>query len=404
MTFIPDYPDDFNLGNRRILGQHRVREHLETVLKGDRLSHAYLFAGLAGVGKKALALAFAEAIQGIDHLSDFKGKAWSKKSSWITHPDIRLFFPVPSKVPSTEIRERQKLLAQDPYEIVDFGLRPSMSQEQSKNKQAFYSIDYYREEIRKAAFLKPNEGRRNIIIISNIEKMKKESANAFLKMLEEPADRILFILTTDKVDALLPTILSRCQVISFPPLSKLDVKEGLIRYDQLSEKEAEYMSNLTSGNYSLTRFYDLKQVNEQREAVVDFLRAAYSLDPTSILNIAQKWSQNYNIEGLLSVLDIIQSFIRDIAIYKATQNEHVVTNTDYVSVIKNFCKALANARLEDMLEVVEWSRSVIMRNIVPRMVITVLAIRFSFLMRGMEAEPSLHDEAAHIPALSAINK
>ncbi len=106
--------------------------------------------------------------------------------------------PVTTGYSVDDLRERLSYLAKDPYEVVDFSHRPSLENEQSsKNKQAFYPIGYFHEEIRPKAFLKPNEGQKTVIILTNIETMRKEAANAFLKILEEPAEDLIFLLTTN---------------------------------------------------------------------------------------------------------------------------------------------------------------------------------------------------------------
>jgi len=213
MTFLNE---DIEFGNRRIVGQEKAINQVERTFRSDRLSHAYLLSGPAGTGKTAFALAMAEIVNGVDHLTDMKGTARSKKSSWFKHPDIHLFLPLPSTVGGNEYQARLELLAKDPYEIVDFSLRPALGNDDStKNRRAFYSIDYYRDEIRPKTVLKPNEGKRTVIILTGIDTMRKESANAFLKLLEEPSENVMFILTATKSDQLLPTIVSRCQHIGW---------------------------------------------------------------------------------------------------------------------------------------------------------------------------------------------
>ncbi|MDZ7756090.1 AAA family ATPase [Rhodohalobacter sp.] len=189
------------------------------------------FPGPAGVGKTAFALALAEAINGIDHLSDMGEYKSSKKSSWFTHPDIHVFIPMPTSAKIEELRNRLELLSKDPYEIIGFSQRPSLDDDSSKNLQAFYPIDYFRNDIRPVTKLKPNEGNRVVVILTQVETMRKEAANTFLKLLEEPSDRLMFILTTESYESLLPTITSRCQHIPLGALRDKEVEQGLIEVD-----------------------------------------------------------------------------------------------------------------------------------------------------------------------------
>ena len=109
------YPDNLDIGRHRVVGQKMARDHLRKILNSGRLSHAYLFSGPPGIGKKALGLAFAEVINGISNLTELGQFTFSKKSSWFTHPDIHLFIPLPTGVSRSELTDRVALLAGDPY-------------------------------------------------------------------------------------------------------------------------------------------------------------------------------------------------------------------------------------------------------------------------------------------------
>jgi len=389
---------EIEFGNRRIIGQDRAKEQVERMLASGRISHAYLLSGPSGVGKTAFALAFAEAINGIDHLSDLGDHKISKKSSWFTHPDIHVFIPKPTSAKTDELRDRLQLLSKDPYEIVNFSQRPSLDDESSKNLQSFYPIDYFREDIRPIAKLKPNEGNRTVVILTQVETMRKETANAFLKLLEEPSDRLMFILTTESYESLLPTITSRCQHIPLGVLKDKEVEKGLIEIDGIPPEEAQYLSRVSNGNYAMTRFFDVSKLKENREAVVKYLRMAFSQDATGLSKLAQDWQKSHNIEGLLSLMNLIEVYIRDLIMFRETKNETIVTNVDQLDSIKKFVTSLEDARLEEMIEHLDQFRPVLRQNVNPSLIFIVIALRFSMLMRGLD--PSIKEEEnwKHIPA------
>ena len=387
------------IGNKKIVGQIKARQQLTKIWEADRLSHAYLFTGAAGVGKKALSLAFAEVIQGISNLSDLGDKTSSKKSSWYNHPDIHVFFPMPREFDLKEYMGRKELLHQDPYDIIDFGLRPSITGNDLGNKQAFYSIEYYREHIRPTAFLKPNEGSRTIIILSEIEKMRVEMSNAFLKLLEEPNDRVMFIMTTNQVESLLPTILSRCQLVHCSPLNHSDIKDGLMRNDEVSEEDASYLASVSGGNYAITRFYNLDELKKSRELVIDFLRASFTNDAQKLVEFANDFNDDYNTQGQLSVLNMLEVFLRDILIYSETSNKDLLTNADQLEVIQRFCQAQKNARLLDMIKEIDEIRASIKQNINAKISLIVLANRYYLLMRGHDPIIPSNEKWNHIPSI-----
>lgn len=391
----------FDFGDRRLVGQQFAREQVKRILESGRISHSYLFSGPPGIGKTAFALAFAELINGVDNLTDLGEQAFSKKSSWFTHPDIHVFLPVPTDVSVEELRSRLELLKKDPYEVVDFSLRPSLTNEEStKNKRAFYPIDYFREEIRPTAYYKPNEGNKTVVIMTGIESMEKKAANAFLKLLEEPPEDLIFLLTTDHTEALLPTIISRCQHIQLSALKTGEIEQALIEQDSLPEEDATYLARVSGGNYAMTRFFDVNTLKKTRKEIIEYLRYSYVQDAVNITETAQDWQSGQNLEGQIAVLNIMEVFLRDLLVYRSTQQKKLVTNADQIEVIQKFCERLSEARLEEMIAEVNKCKPMIYQNVQPKLIFTSLAFRFSNLMRDMEPVISNEDSWKHLPAFS----
>jgi DNA polymerase-3 subunit delta' len=388
---------DFSFGNARLIGQKKAREKAQKILESGRIGHAYLISGGSGVGKTAFALAFAEYVNGISNLTQLGDAARSKKSSWFNHPDIHVFIPKPTMVSFAEVRERLEMLDKDPYEIIDFSQRPSLTDPSaSKNRQAFYAIDYFRDEIRPATLLRPNEGDKTVVILTRVETMRKEAANAFLKNLEEPSERILFILTTEHFDSLLPTITSRCQHIPLSPLSDEEIKDGLIRVDGYSEEDAAYLSRVAGGNYAQTRFFDMESLQKRREDIVQFLRLSFSQDALGLSQMVQDWQSSNNIEGLISITTIMESYLRDIMVYRESGNDHLLINRDQIESIHKLVSALPEARVQDMMEELYAIRPLIYQNVSPKLIFTILALRYSSLIRGFS--PVINESWQHLPA------
>jgi len=392
---------EIKLGDRRIVGQQKARGQTEKVLNSGRLGHAYLITGPEGSGKTAFALALAEIVNGVDNLTDLKGTAISKKRSWFLHPDIHLFLPLPTTVGSNELKNRLQMLAEDPYEIVDFSLRPALNtDDSSKNRRAFYSIDYYRDEIRPVTILKPNEGRRTIVILTGVDTMRKESANAFLKLLEEPSKNIFFILTAKNTDGLLPTIVSRCQQIRLKPLTADEVSNALIQYDEIKKEDAEFLARISDGNYSLTRFLDPKQLKNSREELIAFLRHSYTQNAPELLKQIGKWHSKLNLESQIALCNTLEILLRDIMIYSETESAELLINADQVDVIRKFCSSLKEARIGEMIEQLQHLKMMLYQNVQFKLVFTSLSFRFTNLMRGLDHEINNNNEWKHLPAFT----
>lgn len=394
---------DISFGDRRLVGQSKAKDQIQKILNSDRLSHAYMITGPEGSGKTAFALALAEAVNGIDHYTDLKGTTTTKKSSWFTHPDIHVFIPLPSKTGEGELKARLELLAEDPYEIVDFSSRPVLTDtESSKNLQAFYSISYYHEEIRPRTVYKPNEGNRTVIVITEIDTMRKESANAFLKLLEEPSDKMLFILTASKTDQLLPTIVSRCQQIRLNPLSNEEVASGLINFDGIDPDSAHFLARLAGGNYSVSRFFDPDKLKKSRVEMIDFLRFSYTQDVSEILAIIQHWNRSLNRENQIALCNSLELLLRDLFVYNETKKSELITNSDQMDIIEKFCNTITNARIDQMIEHLQHLKELLYQNVQMKYIFTSLSFRFFYLMRGLEPPISKNNSWQHMPAFSEL--
>lgn len=397
-----DYSNlQFSLGDRRLVGQQKARHYLQRIIHSGRIGHAYLFSGPPGSGKTALALAFAEVINGISNLTDLGGGAFSRKSSWLNHPDIHLFQPVPTDYSVEKMRERLALLNDDPYEIVDFSHRPSLTNEDStSNKQAFYPIKFFHEEVRPKAFLKPNEGRKTVIIMTNIETMRKEAANAFLKLLEEPSEELVFLLTTHSTEALLPTIISRCQHIQLSALRASEIEQALVEHDGMQPDDAQYLARIAGGNYGMARFFDVNELKQMRAEIVDYLRKAYVQDAVGLTEIAKQWHSGHNIEGQIAIMNVLETFLRDLLIYRDTGEKSLITNVSQFDTIRKFCDTLAEARLQDMIEHLNHFRPMLYQYVQPKLIFTVLAFRFSNLMRDRDPAIPASESWQHLPAFT----
>lgn len=392
-------------GSPTLVGQHEVRTQIQRLITSNKLSHAYLFSGPAGTGKKAAALAMAEVLNGVENLSQWQANLpKSAKSGWRKHPDIHLFFPVTTDVADDpqhpEITGRLNLLAEDPYTIIDFEQLPSLSSKAGvTNKQSFYPIGYFREAIRKASLYRPNEGQKTVIIITRIERMRKESANAFLKLLEEPPEHLCFILTSDAPEQLLPTITSRCQHLRFRPLHSAEIAKALVQKDHLPLEEADILAKLAQGNFGLTRSFDTQRLRHAHAEALDYLRMSYTQDAFKLYGMIQDWQSSLNRENQMALLSVLEILLRDLYMLQIEpKNEAFIQMNEQKEALVKFITNLPKANIEGMLEEIEPARRFIQQNGNFRIQMTVLSMRFAKLMRGKQPSISQEDIHLHQPA------
>jgi len=375
-----------------LIGQHRVKELLNSIIERNRVGHAYLFSGPKGSGMLPFALRFAECI-------NQKKDGKEVELPWHKHPDIHVFIPMPSSAGIQERNERLEWLSEDSYNLIEYADRPDSDKERSKNRQAFYSIDYFRSEIRPVTRLRPYQGKKVVVIMTQVETMRKETANSFLKLLEEPSEGVLFILTTHHYEQLLPTITSRCQHIAFGQNTLEDVQKALIERDQMPKDKAALVSKLTQANYAKTKHIDVDLIHQSRSEMIDFIRSSYVLDAIKINSIILNWTSTLNTEGLIQLIELLESFLRDLIVYSHTQSTESLIHEDEVETIKNIVLNLKEADYHAMIDILAPVYTELRQNVQPKLLLTVLAFNFSTLLRGQGQSIPREKAFMHLPAL-----
>lgn len=368
------YADILQLGGMgwsSIIDQERVIGSLRSAIQADRVAHAYLFHGPDGVGKRAVALEFARTLlceSGLDAPCD--ECAACHKSGQGVHADLHFLMPQPKEVPIDEVAKRTRLAFEDPYAVVDFARRPSLDDpDKTSNKQAGYHIERVYSDLYRPMSFKPVEGRFKVAIITDVHLFNTTSANAFLKLLEEPAPRTVFILTTQRTERVLPTILSRCQRIRFALLPAENISRRLVGADVVDEARATIIARMADGSYSramsLASNLDLMA---QRQAVISLFRLiwkARSGSPSELDSLTDVAAQTsaYGRERAKNFLFLVLSWLRDILLYRNVGSAEVLVNVDEAKAIVDFVDGVPEADVESMIEVVEEAIELTQRNV-----------------------------------------
>jgi len=372
------------LSFQQIIDQPRVVDALRRAIERKRVAHAYLFFGPDGVGKRAAALAFAKALQCERGGPDPCDVCTScSKVNRLIHPDVQVLLPSPKDTSPEDIAERLQLLAGNPYATVDYVRRPVLSDpSKESNKQALYRIEEFQEDMRRQMGFKPLEGRYKIAIITDADLLRNETANAFLKLLEEPPPQTVFVLTTSRPERLLPTILSRCQRLRFDLLSTDAIAQALHEREGIEPTQAAVLARMADGSYA--RALDLagnEDLLAGRQLVLDYLRAAYANNVDKLADLADQMA-GMGRERLKGTFSLMLRWIRDLLLYRTMGADAPLVNVDQQDVIERFCKNIPGVDIEAMILLVEQAMELVERNVHQGLIVTTLAQRLHQTMRG----------------------
>ena len=279
-----------------ILGYDTIKNYLQASVEAGRIPHAQLFVAGEGQGGLPMAIAYATLI-----LSHDNPKA-KTQCAQLAHPDLHFAFPTATNdkvkkdpISSLFMDEWRTFVKEQPYGslfdwLVFLGI---------EKKQANIGVHEAKEIPNKLA-LKSFEGGYKVMIIWMAEKMNPEASNKLLKLLEEPADKTVFLLVVEDENALLDTIKSRCQILRFPPLSEKAIKEALIARG-LADVEATKIALRAQGNFNKAlQLMDNKESEETtfERWFIAWVRTAYRArgNKASIQGLLQ-WSDEINTVG-----------------------------------------------------------------------------------------------------------
>ncbi len=283
-----------------IRGNTPLVEQLRRSAASGRSSHAYLFLGGAGAGKRLIANTFAKALQ----CEGEKRPCDSCKSCHAfnhgNHPDVIYFQPL-------------------------------------KNGKT-YTIEDVREQLLETVDLKPFQYEKKIYIIEKADTLNIQSQNALLKTLEEPPAHAVFLLLAERAEAFLPTILSRVVVMKIRPLSAETIADYLMQAGHLAE-ESHILSAYAQGRIGQAlELVEDEGFREMRQDILGKLEALPSMSEGDAYLLAK------DLEGYkndLRFLDIMELWYRDLLTAKSLREEGYLIQRDKKDAIFRAAKAPA---------------------------------------------------------------
>ena len=317
---------------RDIVGHEQIIRQLQNGIRQKKVSHAYLFCGETGSGKRLMADAFAKTLLceagGIEACGTCKS---CKQAESGNQPDLRAV-----------VREKASL-----------------------------GVSEIREQVTSDAQIKPYSSAYKVYIIDEADKLTEEAQNALLKTIEEPPEYAVFLLLATKREALLPTVLSRCVTISFYPVETGKIRKFLMEKRKLPDyvsQNADAFSGGLIGRAILFAesedFFNLRQ---------DVLTLVKNIDAFSMAEITEQVKKFAAQKEILSdALNMMALWYRDVLLYKATRNVNFLLYSDESEAIMARAEKQSYEKLQGVVDRMEQLKQRLKANVNTEMALELL--------------------------------
>ena len=316
-----------------IIGQARPVTILQSSLRSGDISHAYLFYGPEGIGKRITALKFGKALNCLSLTDDFCGECLHcRKFDNGNFPDFLMVGAKDGSIKIETIRELQKKVNFRPY-----------------------------------------EGKFKVVLIDGAEEMTLGAANSFLKTLEEPPGATVFILVCHNFNLMIPTIISRCQKIQFNLIPVEAIKNILVNKNQTAPKDAHLMATYSRGSLGKALEMDISGIMKARDEMLNSIESISFDEIDLVLKKNKSWSGDK--ENLEIRLAAILSITRDLVVLKAAKKEGLIANLDVMDKLISLIEASNLNQLIFLFYAVEETMRQLKRNINAQLLLDLLMIK-----------------------------
>ena len=264
-----------------IVGQEQLKEHLQNAIAMNKVSHAYIINGERNAGKEFIARVFAMALQ------------CEKKEA----------------EPCGECHSCKQALSNNQPDIIYI----------SHEKPNTIGVEDIRAQINNDIVIKPYSSPRKIYIVNEGEKMTPQAQNALLKTLEEPPEYAVIVILTTNVEALLPTVLSRCVVLNMKPVSDALVKKYLMEQLGVPDYKANICVAFARGNIGKAKLLaGSEEFEKVKDEAISLVKNINDMEIHEIVKAIKKISE-YKFD-VNDYLDILMAWYRDVLFFKATKD------------------------------------------------------------------------------------
>lgn len=314
--------------------QPRVSELLAASLRNDRLAHAYLFVGPRGTGKMRVALHLAQSLLCRERPNDACERCVNcRRIAGGNHPDVVVIQPDGASIKIDQIRALQKEMAMRSLESV-----------------------------------------HKVYVIEHVDKMTVQAANSLLKFLEEPPSGVVAVLLTENSHVLLPTILSRCQVISFTPLPA-ELLASRLTAEGIPSGLAYLACHITTDLVDARKLSQADWFAQLRNEVIQLSQDWRQRGTYALYGIQELFAKHEKIkEELPLFLDMLILWLRDVLYVQVGRNAQLIYR-DQEEILKRQATAWTQAELLKGIELAIDTRNRIERNANPQLALERLVLQ-----------------------------
>jgi DNA polymerase III subunit delta' len=363
-----------------IPGLHETKKLLMHAVQDNHAAHAQLFVGGEGALNLPMALAYATYLHCENRGDDSCGTcaACSKNNKYI-HPDTHYVFPL-SNVKNDKDDERfraeimkawRAFLLEQPLGNLDdwtnyYG---------GEDKQALISREESREII-KTLSLKPFESKYKVMVIWQPELMHPSAANGILKILEEPPAHTYFILVTNASDKLLPTIISRTQLVTIPLLDDEEIANYLQEQKNIQRPRAEKIVQLADGNINLALKLMESEEDNNAQRFSEWMRACYKRNFQALVAMAEDY---HGLDKLSQKNMIIYSInmMRETLLHSSGGSAMNRTRGEELKFVQDFSKVMSLDRIDQSFKLMNEATYFLERNGSAKMIFLDLSLKIS---------------------------
>jgi len=328
-----------------VVGQTRAVSLLQRSLEGEAVAHAYLLVGPSHVGKMTLALDLARALNCEASETPCGACSSCRRIAEGKHADVQVI-GLPGDGDSAEAKSRAEI-----------------------------SIDQIRQ-MQHSASLPPFEGRCKVFIIDGAELLSNEAANCLLKTLEEPAEKVIFVLLTIDERLLPATVISRCQRLELPPLPVAEIEAALNSRWDVEPQQARLLARLSRGclGWARTAAVDsgvLQQRGERMDRLLDILDADGERRFAYASQLAVQFGRDRR--AVQDILDLWLDYWRDLLLIKIGCDD-AVTNADMLATLEERAGGYSLAHIRSFIDSIQAAEEQLGQNANPRLVLEVLML------------------------------